>query len=485
MHILSKVCDAADWFDPEILGIIQNELQEPPRFHRKQWEFALIFLALRKYGLLEPDKLGLCVGGGKERLLYSIARRIRQLVVTDLYDTDTTWDCAKTDDPDHFIKTDKPFPVDDAKLRALRMDMRQLEFPDNSFDFCYSSCSIEHIGDYPDFLRHLQEVHRVLKEGGIYVFTTELHFGDETIKDPNNFVFSPAYLRDLIAANPLAPDQQPDVSLAPHRANFPLPSNIKHLIFSGKKHLGNDLMQEYPHLILLRGKHPFTSVSLILRKNSNRDEKAPLAFQGLEKSRRFLEEGIAKYRNLLETREMNIYPFSALPAGVSRYFLDHAEYFSRPEDAIPADDTIFHSDYAWLGSGPRTFRVRLQAADLQPGQSRLVQLRIHRYTTLASRNIHCVAEENLKITAGGPLWKEISITTDENSCYAVLGKMVEGACRFNEIEIRSVAGNSLAARKLFPDTAEKETAAKGIQKLRLSINGRLKRLRIKMSENAD
>lgn len=440
MNTLSKVCDAADWFDPEMLAIIQKELRERPRFHRKQWEFAIIFLALQKYGLLQPDKLGLCLGGGKERVLYAIARHIRRLVVTDLYETDTTWDCAKTADPDHFIKTNKPFPVDDSKLQALRMDMRQLEFPDNHFDFCYSSCSIEHIGEYGDFLQHLREVHRVLKEGGIYVFTTELHFGNETIADPHNFIFSPNYLRDLIAASPLTPDQQPDVSLTAHRTNFPFPSNIKHLTFSGKNHLGTALLEEYPHLLLLRGKYPFTSIQLILRKDEKSKVRPLLSFSGLEISRRFLEEGIAEYRNLLKTCELSIHPFSALPAGLSRYFLDHAEFFSRPAEAVPGDDTIFHSDYVWLGSGPRTFDIRLQAADLHPYRPCTLQLRIHRYATLASRTVECVAEENLKVTESGLLHKAISLPVDENYCHAVLGKIVEGSCWFSNVKIRSIAG---------------------------------------------
>ena len=41
--------------------------------------------------------------------------------------------------------------------------MRALEFEDASFDFCYSSCAMEHIGKYDDFLEHLREVRRVLE----------------------------------------------------------------------------------------------------------------------------------------------------------------------------------------------------------------------------------------------------------------------------------------------------------------------------------
>jgi hypothetical protein len=46
MQNLSKVCDVADWFDPEVQNVIQKELREPMRLHRKQWEFAMIFLTL-------------------------------------------------------------------------------------------------------------------------------------------------------------------------------------------------------------------------------------------------------------------------------------------------------------------------------------------------------------------------------------------------------------------------------------------------------
>src|SRR5512135_1736049 len=104
MRTMSKMCDAADWFRPELLEIITNELREVPRFHRKQWESAMIFLALRRLGKLRPANTGLSMGGGKELILYALAPHVRQLVVTDLYDMQTDWDCAKTDDPDTFIR---------------------------------------------------------------------------------------------------------------------------------------------------------------------------------------------------------------------------------------------------------------------------------------------------------------------------------------------------------------------------------------------
>ena len=104
MRALSKVCDAADWFDPELRAVIEGDLRELARFHRKQWEFAMILLALRRLGALRPDAVGLSMGAGKERLLYAVARSVRRVVATDLYDPGTEWDKARTDDPDRYIK---------------------------------------------------------------------------------------------------------------------------------------------------------------------------------------------------------------------------------------------------------------------------------------------------------------------------------------------------------------------------------------------
>ncbi len=101
--------------------------------------------------------------------------------MTDLYSSNSEWDTARAADPSEFIKANKPFYADENKFEAINMDMRDLKFKDESFDFCYSSCAIEHIGDYKDFEIHLNEVHRVLKDGGLYVLTTEFLFADETI----------------------------------------------------------------------------------------------------------------------------------------------------------------------------------------------------------------------------------------------------------------------------------------------------------------
>ena len=296
MRVLGKVCDGADWFDPELLAVIDGDLRELARFHRKQWEFAMILLALRRRGVLRSDAVGLSMGAGKERLLYAIAHNVRRVVATDLYDPGTEWDKARTADPDRYIKEDKPFPVDDAKLEGLRMDMRSLDFEDATFDFCYSSCAIEHIGGREDFLTHLREAHRVLKPGGVYALTTELHYGPETIDHAHNYYFSAGYVRDLVADSDFAAEPEIDARIAHHRINYPLPANLDRLCFDGPDRLANRLLGEAPHVQLLLGRHPFTSLSLVLKKEP-RARKPALCFSGLEESREFLGHGVAAYRD--------------------------------------------------------------------------------------------------------------------------------------------------------------------------------------------
>jgi ubiquinone/menaquinone biosynthesis C-methylase UbiE len=436
MKSLSKICDAADWFDTEFYSITLNELKEPPRFHRKQWEFAMIFLALKKLGCLNENMTGLSLGGGNERVLYSIAQHVNKLIVTDLYDEDTTWDCAKTKDPDEYIKASKPFEVDLSKIKALRMDMRNLDFEDNTFDFCYSSCAIEHIGDFNDFVQHLDEVYRVLKEDGVYVFTTELKIGSETIKDENNFIFSSSYLKDIFKNIKLTPDIDADVNLAHHEINTPLPSNVKNLCYNNDASFTHGMMKNYPHVVLLRGKYPFTSIQFVMRKKSVASIKKEVKFNGLTETENYLQNRLQKYSELLQNSVVSFNPFSSLPDNVSHYFLDHSNFFSgnRKDDN---SDTLFHTDYFWLGSGERVFKIKFDVADVEVGLENIIQLRIHSYSTLNSKNVECVFEEDLDLKVIRSIEEFITLDISDDYCYAIVGKMKSGNCTIKNLSLES------------------------------------------------
>jgi SAM-dependent methyltransferase len=416
---LTKVCDAADWFDPEMLHVVREELREPPRFHRKQWEFALVFQALERLGLLGPACDGLALGGGRERLLYAVAPRVRRLLVTDLYAPDTTWKEARTDDPDSYVREGAPFAVDLRALQVRRMDMRELELPDRAFDFAYSCCAIEHIGTEADFAHHLREVHRVLRPGGAYVFTTEFHYGQETVADPQNFVFGVEALRALLASNPLLPEAECRSALAPHRANLPLPEDIGQLFAAGG--LGG-LLRELPHVQLLRGALPHSSASVVLRKVEDAGRRAPMEFPGLGEAQEFLAEAVGDYRRWLEGTTLPLEPFGYL-GGRSPYL---------NEGAAPAAGTaappLFHTRYAWLGGGRRRFELRVHPS----AQHSRLEVRVHRQRTFGCGRVEAVATARIDL-AEVPVQAHLTVDVDPDSSYAFLGEFVEGACRVRDL----------------------------------------------------
>ena len=430
---LSKVCDAADWFEPEFQEIVREELRETLRFHRKQWEFAMIFRALRHAGLLGPDRSGLSMGGGRERLLYAVARRVRRLVVTDLYDVHTTWTEARTDDPQAFVLGSMPFPVEPGRLQALRMDMRRLDFPDASFDFAYSACAVEHIGEWPDFVRHLAQVHRVLRPGGVYAFTTEFHYGPETIEHPGNYVFSAAFLNALFAASPFVPEPVCLSALAPHRANLPLPGNIHDLRLVGANHLGASLLSELPHVQLLRGHLPHASALFVLRKTPA-VSKEPVAFPGLEASLEFLAQGIADYRRWVESSRFGLDPLGYLPGRSSPFVGGNAP--------LPASArTVFHTEYVWLGGGRRSFSAMLRPRPGAAPRAGELDLRVHRFPTLGRIEVDCPAATILRCSGVEPLRGEVTVDADPECCYALLAHLREGEASFEQVEVSTSPAN--------------------------------------------
>ncbi len=432
----NKLCDAADWFRPGFNEIIREELREVPRFHRKQWEFAMIIQTLRDHGKLETGSLGLSMGGGKELVAYAIARHVRQLVITDLYEMNTSWDCAKTESPDEFIRQNKPFPVDDEKLKALRMDMRDLQFPDNTFDFCYSTCAVEHIGRREDFLKHFNEVARVLKDDGVYVFTTEVLYDNEPIRDEHNYVFSFPFLTGILAESGLVAEGQFDARISHHLIHRPIPSNLNRLSHSQEANVAGKILQESVHLQLMRGKYPFTCGIFTLRKKKTARSTQRLQVVGLDETKQFTNNYVNELQSQMGGAHIAIDPYSWLPGEASRFCADHAGFFDLREQSGDAE-TPFHTEYFWWGSQRRVFEMMLRVDAGSITGNPEIELRVHRYKTLASQSVECVESVTHPIQRIGWMARTIHVNTDEDYCYAILAKIKNGTCVFDRIELKS------------------------------------------------
>ena len=428
MGALCKVCDAADWFDDAMSDVIRSSLRERPRFHRKQWEFARIFLALRHLGLLDRGRVGLSLGAGRERLLYALAPHVRRLFAADLYGEDSDWADARCIDVEAYLREGAPFEVDTSTLTGLRMDMRALEFGEGVVDFCYSSCAVEHIGDLDDVLRHLREVRRVLRDGGVYVFTTEFHFGDELIRHPHDYIFPAAALEDLVAASGLTPISAVDASVHPHAANKPLPANLEAFAFGHGSDLPPWLTHEPTHVQLMRGRHPFTSVLLALRKDATGPGALGLQFTGLRESSAVLASGVRELRDLLSRSRVGLSPHALGPSAAP------GDAGGEPQAGQSADDTLFHTDYVWLGRGARSIAAEFHRAGDASRGSGVVELRVHRYATIAGAPVDCVLSEQLTVGEKGGR-HTLALDASDDHCYAVVAKARGGDVRFERVDV--------------------------------------------------
>ncbi|CAN7580222.1 class I SAM-dependent methyltransferase [Rhizobium sp. LjRoot98] len=277
---LQKVCDIYDLFDPEIDSILRDDLKSIPFGSRRAWEFAMIFRALAQKGKLTPVAQGLAMGAGTEKLIYAIVPRVAKTMVTDLYLPNSGWVGVRTDNPRDLILQKAPWPIDAQKVDAMAMDMRKLDFPDESFDFCWSTGSFEHIGRDEDFLRHFSEVERVLKPGGVYAFTTAITFGGVTEPIPHNYYFDPNHLIDLIHASPLHAEPVFDCFVRDHIFNRPHPERLQDYGFDPGRKFSKPIVSFRRGILLAAN-------VMVLTKDASRAKVRP-EVRGLEESRKRL-----------------------------------------------------------------------------------------------------------------------------------------------------------------------------------------------------
>lgn len=184
---LNKLCCIEDWENREISELV-SQLQSSPYYekskgmlarapgqiHRKDWEWAMGVLAMRRLGKLNKKSAGLGIGAGKELVLFYLANHAGHVYATDLYGAQAWENFAPSDFPENPAKY-APFSYDECALSVSRMDATRLGFRPCSFDAVFSFSSIEHFGgeNHSGALSSMKEVERVLKPGGIAVIATE------------------------------------------------------------------------------------------------------------------------------------------------------------------------------------------------------------------------------------------------------------------------------------------------------------------------
>ena len=159
----------------------RQELKLPPYYHRKWWELSYICQSLWSNGMLAAGKRGLGFGCGREPLPSLFAKYGASVLATDA-------------DPSHpgtqgWMQTGQhsdgqvealwypeicPDPAALQRIEFQFADMNAIprEF-DGGFDFCWSTCALEHLGSRAKGLQFIENSLRALRPGGVAVHTTE------------------------------------------------------------------------------------------------------------------------------------------------------------------------------------------------------------------------------------------------------------------------------------------------------------------------
>lgn len=198
-RLISRCCTQKD-FEREDFKWAANQLKLDitNRLERKHWEFIYIVNVLKQYGLLVEGKRGIGFAVGKEPLPSFFAARRINVLATDLNPNDeraTNWMITGQHSKGEWEELYYDTICDKEDFRRLvsfrYIDMNYIPDDLDGFDFCWSSCAIEHVGSLQKAIECVKNMLKVLKPGGVAVNTTEFNLSsnEETLDEGNSILF--------------------------------------------------------------------------------------------------------------------------------------------------------------------------------------------------------------------------------------------------------------------------------------------------------
>ena len=268
----SEVCRRehfdSDWYakfaDKLPLGVYGIEAGASPRRpHRKAWEWCAILQALEERDMLRPGRSGAGFAVGREPLPAAMAACGVSVLATDQAATQdaAAWS-ATSQHADSLEAIFRPELIDraqfEAHVRFRPADMRNLNLPwGETFDFIWSSCSIEHLGGLQQGIDFVLSSTDLLKPGGVAVHTTEYNVSSnmETITTGDSVIYRKQDIEAL------------DGALRLKRCGL---SRCDFFAGDHADDLNYDMapygLAEHQHIKLMLGAHVTTSMVLIVNK---------------------------------------------------------------------------------------------------------------------------------------------------------------------------------------------------------------------------
>jgi len=201
----SKLCTQrdieSDWF-----LYWCREMKVAPLYHRKLWEFAYVAQALWTAGMMAEGKRGLAFGCGQEPLPSLFAKYGCTVLATDLsLEDQASADWIRTaqhaDNAEALRHGDICPDLDRLQNITFRpLDMNHISDDlSGQFDFCWSCCSLEHVGSIDLGLAFIENSLRTLKPGGVAVHTTEFNLKKgRTVETGQTVLFQESHMVALI-----------------------------------------------------------------------------------------------------------------------------------------------------------------------------------------------------------------------------------------------------------------------------------------------
>ncbi len=201
----SELCKAKDWQTDWFQRWVK-EINEPARFHRKQWEFVYVMQALWERNCIVRGKKGLVFAVGTEPAPSIFADYGCEILATDIFPEEGIkkgW--TEGDQLCFGIESlnKRGLCSDEVLRRHVRyrsVDMNDIPPDLKGFDFNWSSCSFEHLGSIEKGMEFLKNQLKTLKPGGWAVHTTEFNVSsnDQTLDHGDTVIFRMRDLEQLV-----------------------------------------------------------------------------------------------------------------------------------------------------------------------------------------------------------------------------------------------------------------------------------------------
>ena len=183
-----------------------KKMNEEPLMHRKLWEWVYIAQSLEERGYLNPGKKGVGFGVGKEPLISLFAAKGCKILATDM-EYERAQDLGWVETNQHSMTVDSLHNESICSKSLFRknvsfevVDMNNIPNTIKGYDFCWSSCALEHLGSITKGIEFIENSMNCLKKGGIAVHTTEYNLTSnrKTLETGQSVIFRRADIEEII-----------------------------------------------------------------------------------------------------------------------------------------------------------------------------------------------------------------------------------------------------------------------------------------------